>query len=203
MYALINSIAMPPPKLGRGIFRTLHGSWTLSRTITSAAAFPSFHSGTFVGTATFIPRAPTFSISATTPPTHITTTPPPAVSSGDILEYLYFESGTFSSTNGNLTIPAHRHYIYRYDPTSDSITVWFVKSDSTSVDYLFHEVSIVGCHPRGGWEAKSEHLCKNDWYWPRYRFSFKAGGVLERLEIGYGVKGPKKEYNSFAEYLRA
>lgn len=220
MQALIVSSALPPPLLGMGIFKALHGNWELSRTITSS--HPSFPSGVFTGTATFHPRAPTFSTptppspppapTAGAPSSHptcstrtiVATTPPPTVTSGEVLEYLYSESGTFTTASTGLTLHGRRQYIYRYHHAEDAISVWFVKpDDDTAVDYFFHDITIVGKHKDGGWEAKSQHLCKDDWYWPKYRFGFKTGGALEALEIGYEVKGPMKEYVADAKYRRA
>ncbi|CUS13220.1 unnamed protein product [Tuber aestivum] len=223
--------------LSRAIFKALHGKWKLRRKIVSK--HPGFSSGTFEGVAEFLPRPPSFS--CTPPPTgdsgasdegneheelstcvSITitpSTPPPLVHSGEVQEYLYTETGTFTTTPSlamptPLTIQARRSYIYRHHPVQDAITVWFVKpEDSSCVDYFFHRVEISGRAKdgKGGWVGGGKHLCRADWYWPRYRFCFNDGGGrggqagdggLKRFEIGYGVKGPKKEYDSDGVYER-
>jgi len=221
--------------LSRVIFKALHGKWKLHRKIVSR--HPGFSSGTFEGVAEFLPRPPSFSCA---PPTtgsdtndkadgreeaatcaNITiapSAPPPPVHSGEVLEYLYTETGTFTTTPAPtmptpLTIQTRRSYIYRHHPTEDTITVWFVKpEDSSRVDYFFHRVEISGRAKdgKGGWVGGGKHLCRADWYWPRYRFRFNSGGSggeagdgrLKEFEIGYGVKGPKKEYDSDGIYER-
>lgn len=219
--------------LSRAIFKALHGKWKLRRKIVSR--HPGFSSGTFEGVAEFLPRPPSFS--CTPPPagddandeangqeeaatcasiTIIPSTPPPPVYSGEVQEYLYTETGTFTTSPTPtmptpLTIQARRSYIYRHHPTEDAITVWFAKpEDSSCVDYFFHRVEISGRAKdgKGGWVGGGKHLCRADWYWPRYRFRFNGseGGVgdggLKGFEIGYGVKGPKKEYDSDGVYER-
>ncbi|PWW72078.1 FAD/NAD(P)-binding domain-containing protein [Tuber magnatum] len=223
--------------LSRAIFKALHGRWKLRRKIVSR--HPGFSSGTFEGVAEFLPRPPSFS--CTPPPvgdgdtnsgvsdqeeplacaniTITPSTPLPPVYSGEVQEYLYTETGTFTTAPTPtiptpLTIQARRSYIYRHHPVQDAITVWFVKpEDSSRVDYFFHRVEISGRAKdgKGGWVGGGKHLCRADWYWPRYRFWFNGGGGsggkagdggLKGFEIGYGVKGPKKEYDSDGVYER-
>ncbi|RPA95843.1 hypothetical protein L873DRAFT_1812410 [Choiromyces venosus 120613-1] len=221
--------------LSRAIFKALHGKWKLCRKIVSR--HPGFPSGTFDGVAEFLPRPPSFSCTPPSPPSPtdndgkekeeesptcanitVTSTPPPPVHSGEVQEYLYTETGTFTTTPtpsmpSPITILARRSYIYRHHPEHDAITVWFVKpEDSSKVDYFFHQVEISGRarDGKGGWVGGGKHLCRADWYWPRYRFSFNPGGEgrgagdggLREFEIGYRVKGPKKEYESDGVYER-
>lgn len=103
--------------------------WTLARTLTSAR--PTMPSGTFAGTAAFAPREPT--------------------APGYAAEYLYAEEGVLRTDNG-LEFPARRRYVWRYRglqeadgkgsetggsrEKGESITMWFVKEDGESVDYL-------------------------------------------------------------------
>ncbi|KAG0639155.1 hypothetical protein HOY80DRAFT_1022705 [Tuber brumale] len=224
--------------LSRAIFKALHGKWNLRRKVVSR--HPGFSSGTFEGVAEFLPRPPSFSCTPPPPAgdggakckaseqeeppacASITITPsipPPPVHSGEVQEYLYTETGTFTTTPTptmptSLTIQARRSYIYRHHPAHDAITVWFVKpEDSSRVDYFFHHVEISGraMDGKGGWVGGGKHLCRADWYWPRYRFWFNGGGGsggeagdggLRGFEIGYEVKGPKKEYDSDGVYER-
>lgn len=216
-----------PPFTANAIFRSLHGKWKLSRRIDSR--HNSYPSGNFTGTAEFLPREPTFSASprseelepgpnSSTCSTRLVTSrekPEFSTPGGEILEYLYTESGSFTTDNG-LAIQGRRNYIYRYHPEEDVITVWFVKADGgVDVDYFFHEVSILpaggqaeeegagGVDKKGGWKAGSKHLCRNDWYWPAYRFMFRRGsGEMEKFAVRYRVSGPSKDYVAEGKYQR-
>lgn len=215
-----------PPFVAKAIFRSLQGKWSLSRRIDSK--HPGFPSGQFTGSAEFRPRVPTFTPSPR--PTEEPDSPtcstrivqdrnPPFFETpgGEVLEYLYIEQGNFATDTG-FAMTGSRRYIYRYHPDEDVITVWFVKADGIEVDYFFHEASILGASEqenmvlggvgavdlKGGWKARSKHLCRLDWYWPSYRFVFKRDQAdLERFWIRYKVNGPHKDYTAEGRYQRA
>lgn len=211
------------PFVAKAIFKSLQGKWALSRRIDSR--HPGFPSGQFTGSAEFRPRIPTFtpspssgepnSPSCSTRLAQNRDPQSPETPGGEIIEYLYIEQGNFATNTGS-TMTGHRRYIYRYHPDEDVITVWFVKADGTEVDYFFHEVSILGASEqetvldsvgevdlKGGWKARSEHLCKLDWYWPSYRFVFKSElADLEKFWIRYKVSGPHKDYTAEGGYQR-
>lgn len=135
----------------KATFRSLQGSWQLTRTLHSR--LKEMPSGTFVGTAKFVPRTSTFNIrfpedQATTDELSCSlkrtrladgigeTGDKLAVEeeNRDITEYIYSEHGTFTlSTLPYFSFPAVRKYIYRYHPGTDSISVWFVKPQSGTV----------------------------------------------------------------------
>lgn len=213
------------PFVAKVIFRSLQGKWALSRRIDSRHS--GFPSGQFTGSAEFRPRTPTFtpsprpeeepnSPSCSTRLVQDRNPPSAETPGGEVLEYLYIEQGNFATDTGS-TMTGNRRYIYRYHPDEDVITVWFVKADGTEVDYFFHEASILGASEqenmvldsigevdlKGGWKARSKHLCKLDWYWPSYRFVFKRDLVdLDKFWIRYKVSGPHKNYTAEGGYRR-
>lgn len=185
--------------LATATFRNLLGTWTLHRTIKSA--LPSHPSGTFTGTATFHLRRKTSDglQCASTPTTPSPASPFDGAKEG--WEYLYEESGTFTSQS--FSFPARRRYIYRYDEAADVLSAWFVRpDDGARADYLFHEVEFL---PRslgaGAVKAKAGHLCVEDYYSVGYEFGFKGVGMRE-WSLGYEVRGPKKEYSLHGVYTR-
>jgi hypothetical protein len=133
--------------VARAIFRALQGTWKLDRMIDSNIS--TYPSGTVIGTAKFHPRAPT--------------------QDGCDAEYLYVEDGEFKTETG-LQFRATRRYVYRYTESTDKLSVWFVKTDNKTVDYLFHELEILSPHP-----APS------------------STGDVEALESSYGRLGVKEQ----------
>ena len=170
----------------RAAFRALHGNWNISRRIESA--IDTFPSGTLEGTASFHPRFPTADKSA---------------KSFD-LEYLYIESGTFTTSTG-FSMTASRRYVYRYSEPEDTLSVWFVKPDNDlEVDYLFHNLDFVKpeeARKAGASIAKADHLCVDDMYWTQYKLPMK-GIALREFEIKHTVKGPGKDYVATTKYER-
>ena len=170
----------------RASFRALHGDWYISRHIESA--IPTFPSGTLEGTASFHPRFPTSDKSG---------------KSFD-LEYLYTESGTFTTSTGHI-LTASRRYVYRYSEADDTLSVWFVKPDNDlEVDYLFHKLLFVkpeDARKAGASIAKADHLCVEDMYWTEYRLPIK-GIALREFDIKHTVKGPGKDYVANTKYQR-
>ncbi|KAF7959576.1 hypothetical protein EAE96_001192 [Botrytis aclada] len=174
--------------VSKAIFRSLQGTWRLSRSLKSSLS--TFPSGTFTGTAKFLPRFPTT----------------PSFDS----EYLYIEEGDFVTDTG-MTFKASRRYVYRYREDTDTLSLWFVKTDDNlGVDYLFHEMEILvpevqdkreGQAKIMGWRAKSSHLCIADTYDVEYGFRFKGVNV-EEWRQEYSVEGPNKDYRIKNEYRR-
>ncbi|KAK5175386.1 uncharacterized protein LTR77_000525 [Saxophila tyrrhenica] len=158
----------------RAAFRAFHGKWNITRKIQSASS--TFPSGVLEGTASFHPRLPT-------------------IDKFD-LEYIYVESGTFTTSTG-FAMNASRRYVYRYTEATDSLSVWFVKPDKPlEVDYLFHELQFVKpaeARKAGACIAKADHLCIKDMYTTSYRIPLR-GIALREFEVTHIVKGPEKDY---------
>jgi len=179
------------PSLPSRIFASLHGRWHLTRRITSRlSAAPS---GTFCGTATFLPRPHD-----------------PQAAEGAGAEYVYSEEGAFT-TDGGLEFSARRGYVWRYDGRRDEVDVYFAKEEG---ERFFHRVQFeVGS---GGEErvdgeeegcggksimARGEHWCEPDNYVVGYEFEAGEKG-MRRFGVRYEVKGPQKDYTSQAWYTR-
>ncbi|KAI9728932.1 MAG: hypothetical protein M1828_000017 [Chrysothrix sp. TS-e1954] len=181
LYQTITQSACSNLFMARAAFRALQGRWTMRRRLDSALA--SSPSGEFVGTAQFHPRHPT--------------------DEEFDFEHLYVEEGSFRTEHG-IGMAARRQYVYRYAEARDTLSVWFVREDGASADYVFHELDFGGEgaeQGKGRWAAKAEHLCVDDMYRTRYGFSF-AGVALDRFEVAHEVKGPAKDYTSTATYSR-
>ncbi|KAF2810948.1 uncharacterized protein BDZ99DRAFT_561609 [Mytilinidion resinicola] len=186
----------PEPTSTFHLFLSLSGPWSTSRTLTSA--LPTSPSGTFTGTATFTPRPPSS----------------PSFSH----EYLYEESGTFTLPTG-LKFPATKKYAYRYAPTTDTMSVFFVeeatKVPDPPVTGLFLDLQMKTTQGPGEeagherlakleaeelrFEGRESHLCGKDLYSARYRFGLAEKGWWE---VRYDVKGPQKDYVSATRYER-
>jgi hypothetical protein len=163
------------------VFRGLQGRWSITRQLESS--LPSFPTGTFAGTASFHPRYPT--------------------SRDYTSEYLYVEEGELK-TDAGLNIPANKRYAYRYSAESDQVSVWFVKPDGKTIDYFFHDISLLPKEAdaySSGWKAKGTHLCEKDNYDSAYEFRF-TGATLQALTIKFIVKGPNKDYVSTTQFSR-
>ena len=172
--------------VARAAFRALQGDWEITREIQSA--IPTFPSGTLKGTASFHPRYPT-------------------LDSNEFLfdrEYLYVESGTFTTSTG-VTMKASRRYVYRYCEASDQLSVWFVKVDNDlAVDYRFHDLAFVKpseARKEGALVATAEHLCVDDMYRTHYRLPMR-GVSLPAFAVTHTVKGPSKDYIATTRYER-
>ncbi|KAI1376424.1 FAD/NAD(P)-binding domain-containing protein [Hypoxylon crocopeplum] len=198
------------------VFRSLLGTWHLSRDLTSR--LPSHPSGRFVGTASFQLREGTLD---GRPHSHGAKS---ALGLG--LEYLYVEDGIFTARdNPGLAFRATRRYVWRYDEDNDKLSVWFARTDDAArADYLFHEVEFIAPaaededgaagdtgaaveekrsdgRRRRGWLAKASHLCIEDLYDVHYEFNFQAVNLKE-WRLGYTVNGPKKDYTIDGVYSR-
>lgn len=166
------------------VFDAMAGEWNVSRDIEST--FLTQPSGRFVGRAVLHSRA---------------------VTDSDFdSEMLYSEEGNFSSNTG-LDLKAKRQYVYRYQASTDQISVWFVKLDGEDVDYKFHELLFDSNNIRDSslqvdrfrLEASGYHLCERDTYKPLYTFEF-VGTRIKSWQIEYVVDGPEKAYISTATY---
>ena len=167
--------------VARAVFRALQGRWRLDRRLESAR--PNFPGGAFAGEASFHPRAST----------------DPAFA----LEYLYEEAGALV-TDGGHSVPASRRYAYRYDEAGDRMSVWFVKEDGRTVDYLYQTLEFEPQDSEGGdvrWLAKGDHLCEADRYKTTYDFWLR-GVALRAFEVKHVVTGPSKDYVSTTRYER-
>jgi len=99
--------------------------------------------------------------------------------------------------------------VYRYREDTDTLSVWFVKTDDNKrVDYLFHEMEILAPevkegqgNMKSGWRAKASHLCIDDTYDVEYEFRFKGVNIVEWRQE-YSVKGPNKDYRIKNAYTR-
>ncbi|KAL6709637.1 hypothetical protein ACN47E_001065 [Coniothyrium glycines] len=161
------------------VFRGMQGIWMLKRKIDSRNA--SAPGGVFEGTAQFHPRAPTA----------------PAYSA----EYLYIEQGRFTMETG-YSFPAKRHYVYRYNESSDKITAWFTHEDGVSVGALFNTWDFYAQDDEDhGWMARGHHWCDPDTYCNTCEFRFE-GASIQTFGITYNVEGPKKDYSHETWYKR-
>ncbi|KAL1871909.1 hypothetical protein Daus18300_004543 [Diaporthe australafricana] len=207
--------------VARAVFRSLLGEWQLERDLVSK--LPSHPSGHWSGTASFLLREGT---SDGNKCVNGTTNGDSADQYDDEdddpgLEYLYIEEGNFTATNG-MSFRATRRYIWRYDEKTDKLSVWFARTgdkfarndpqreeEQMRADYLFHEIEFIvpEGHADGdysgekGWEAKSDHLCIEDFYDVKYEFLFNAVNLKE-WRLGYTVNGPQKDYTIDGTYRR-
>ncbi|KAG6128422.1 hypothetical protein E4U38_005699 [Claviceps purpurea] len=191
-----------PRFVPRAVFRSLLGTWKLERDLESR--LPTHPSGHFSGTAQFLLREQTAD--------GLQCAEQSAggldmSDSGSALEYLYVEDGEFRTKEG-FGFRATRRYVWRYDMKKEVLSVWFVKpSEPMRADYLFHEIMFL--QPMqdddgdggSGWAAKAGHLCIDDYYDVKYRFSFE-GVNLTDWSIEYLVRGPNKDYNIRGGYRR-
>ncbi|KXJ96057.1 hypothetical protein Micbo1qcDRAFT_192913 [Microdochium bolleyi] len=181
--------------VAHAVFRSLLGEWILERDLVSK--LPSHPSGRFVGTAKFLLREGTTDGRTLRP------------ESDPGMEYLYIEDGDFTASNG-MKFRATRRYVWRFDDVTDTLSVWFARTDDSSrADYLFHNVEFItpdkaqrGAPAPQGWQAKASHLCIDDMYNVQYNFNFKAVN-LQDWRLAYTVKGPKKDYTIDGTYRRA
>ena len=172
----------------RRIFDAMIGDWKLSRTIKSAV--PTHPSGRLQGSASLLLRDVT--------------------DDSFDRECIYSEKGDFVTDMG-FTMKATRQYVYRYQERSDEISIWFVKTDGETVDYIFHNLDfeeeasfndLLENKPvSSDFSAAGHHFCKPDTYYPEYAFHF-VGDALSTWHIKYKVKGPQKDYISEAIYSR-
>lgn len=176
------------------IWQGLQGTWRLDRKLHSAnAAEPS---GTCTGTASFTSREP-------------------AVFKGEdgklelaSREMLYSEKGEFemTPTSGMANVPRFgfsRKYVWRLqDEKADNptVTIWFVKPGTETIDYLFHKIDLRLTGEQRGTvngtssvEGSGGHLCIEDFYSSVYTFHLGKEGILNGWDMLHEVRGPKKD----------
>jgi len=170
------------------IFRALHGKWQIQREY--ASRLPEYPSGPSTGSAEFRPR--------------IASILSDEEGNGYKVEYLYSEQTVLTTATG-LQLRGSREYVYRYHEPKDKLAVYFVKRDeSFTVDYLFHRIDLEipeKSEEKRPWKARSSHFCDPDNYEVSYEFYFK-GTELEKWNVSYTVKGPKKDYYMSTWYTR-
>lgn len=182
------------------LFHNLRGTWLLDRKLQSAD--PLAPSGRCSGQATFTP-----------------TQPSPVLGADGKLqladaELLYHEHGDFEMAtvipgqSNPLKLPFSRKYIWRLRQADQAVTisVWFTKPGTDTIDYLFHQIEIpfsqedisgtdseIVLHGTGG------HLCVDDFYSSSYTFSLSQKGSesdpvrLSSWTALHEVRGPKKD----------
>lgn len=210
--------------VARAVFRSLLGEWQLERDLVSK--LPSHPSGHWSGTARFLLRQGTAdgnrcAVNGVTNGKSADHDDEDDQDDDPGLEYLYIEEGNFTATNG-MTFRATRRYIWRYDEKTDKLSVWFARTgdkfarndpqreeEQMRADYLFHEIEFIvpEGHEQGdyssekGWQAKSDHLCIDDFYDVKYEFLFNAVNLKE-WKLAYTVNGPQKDYTIDGTYRR-
>ena len=193
-----------PPRvtLLRDVFHSLAGTWTLNRRLQSEhTAEPS---GTCTGTATFT-----------------VTQPSPVLDSDGSLnladaQLLYHEQGEFemfqnpSSRGGPIPkFTFSRKYIWRLQATDNThtISVWFTKPGTDTIDYLFHKIDVPSDHNIGPTSTDTMtmtihgaggHLCVEDFYSSSYEFHLNQNETdatprLASFTTTHEVRGPKKD----------
>lgn len=206
--------------VAKAVFRSLLGEWQLERDLISS--LPSHPSGHWSGTAKFLLRQGTKDGLACVSRDSDNATSNDSEAE-PCLEYLYIEEGEFKTSTG-IAFPATRRYIWRYNETTDTLSVWFVRTgdkfsrkdprreeEQMRADYLFHELEFIvpadyataaatSSSPKG-WQAKAGHLCVEDFYDVKYDFKFNAVNLREWW-LGYTVKGPQKDYTISGTYTR-
>ncbi|KFY73688.1 hypothetical protein V499_06255 [Pseudogymnoascus sp. VKM F-103] len=157
----------------RAAFRALQGLWDVERRVHSSLTPPTL-SGSFEGTATFHPRAPTME--------------------GVDLEYLYIEDGDLTSAADGQVSPESRRSVYRYVEKTDRISVWAVNPSDGVALYRAHEIefSPVGCEEEPC-TARATGLRVEDDYRTGYWFEFGAVELRE-VEVAHEVRGEEGVY---------
>ncbi|EXJ96142.1 hypothetical protein A1O1_01268 [Capronia coronata CBS 617.96] len=190
------------------LFHTLQGTWSLDRKLQSAD--PSAPSGRCSGKATFTP-----------------TQPSPIVDSDGKLqladsELLYHEQGDFemaAAAPGQpapLKLPFSRKYIWRLKQADEALTisVWFTKPGTDTIDYLFHQIDIPfaqddveGSHGEIVLRGTGGHLCVADFYSSSYSFSLTGQSpdsvILSSWSTLHEVRGPKKDQIIETKFTKA
>lgn len=95
----------------------------------------------------------------------------------------------------------NRSWIWRLEKES-GISIYFVKSDGETEDYLYNTLGILEDGEDGTVTARAEHPCGEDFYVSDYSFCVDGEGGLERFEVVHVVKGPAKDYVSRTVHVR-
>jgi len=179
------------------LFHQLAGRWKLDRKLQSAD--DTEPSGQCDGFATLTPREPCVVMDGEG-----------KLNTADA-EMLYHEQGEFQIAavalghGGDPRFRFSRKYIWRLSKEFEgpSISIWFTKPGTETIDYLFHKVDMA--RDRAGRDEKREiqlhgtggHLCVDDYYSSFYSFIFTANPesntVLSSWSMTHEVRGPQKD----------
>lgn len=167
----------------RATFRALQGRWQVERRIESKRV--RMPSGTFVGTGTFHPRAPS--------------------KEGVDLEYLYVEEGDFTLLSGQQS-PALRRSVYRYVEATDTLSEWVVNPSDGVAVYRAHELEFGEVGGEDGEDeacvtARATGLRAEDDYSTDYCFEFRAV-ALRGWEVMHEIGAAGGAYISITTYKR-
>ncbi|TFK53698.1 FAD/NAD(P)-binding domain-containing protein [Heliocybe sulcata] len=195
----------------RAVFWSWGGRWRVKRVTRNQASGATV--ATFDGIACFQSRPPSALPIEKTEEEEVKDT------ERGVLEYLYYEIGSFTQAAG-VSSPASQKYIYRYDPITDEISVWLVKEGSSGkeeIDKLFHVIFLSGIESdagsrfkdhqvQGGWLASGNTRLSEEGekHTAFYKFCFERGEV-QQFGIGYDVGrmlGKDPSYTSEAWYER-
>ncbi|KFY04811.1 hypothetical protein O988_00503 [Pseudogymnoascus sp. VKM F-3808] len=163
----------------RAVFRALQGRWEVERRSEGKATGMS--SGTFLGTGTFHPRAPS--------------------EVGVDMEYLYIEEGDFTSTSGQKSLSSRRS-VYRYVEATDTLSVWvFDPSDGAAI-YRAHELEFLEV---GGEDeacmARATQLRVGDDYNTDYTFEF-CTVALKEFRVIHEARGTGNDLVGISTHRR-
>jgi hypothetical protein len=145
--------------------------------------------------------------------------PRPASLGSHLEEYLYIESGSMIMPDGT-ELQVHRRWIWKLnsftriesqDEGKSKISVYFVKTDGETIDYLYQDLNF---QPYSevesknlrlqGYFASATHPCREDSYKSGYLFwMINEGtekGSIASFTISHEVRGPKKDYISKTTY---
>lgn len=187
----------------------LGGTWDLTRRLQSNNT--SEPAGRCRGIATFKPREPSVFVD----------------DSGKLnlatAELVYHEQGEFEmqqAASSGAAVPTFtfsKKYIWRFQQRdgqkSPTLTIWFTKPGTETIDYLFHQVDITpDAAERPGsdgtlkflsLEGHGGHLCEQDYYNSSYTFDFGSSPVpshpaqpppgLVSWTMLHEVRGPQKD----------
>jgi tRNA A64-2'-O-ribosylphosphate transferase len=168
------------------IFKSLEGEWKFHRDLTNHKrttvgdpSTQSFSAGTVSGLATF-----TFT---------------ETVSGVEQNQYLYSENGVFKQDQGS-EFPIHKDYLWKLErekeTAEETISIFFVKSDGKTEDYLYHTLIAKGTNDETV-TATADHLCVKDLYQTTYVFERQ-----HRFVVTHEVRGPAKDYTSTTRYSK-
>jgi hypothetical protein len=192
------------------LFEELSGTWLLNRQLRSEN--PAEPSGRCTGKATFTPTA----------------SPSPVVGDDGKLnvaeaELLYHEQGEFEMmkyTGNSLTsVPTFtfsRKYIWRLHESDNghTLSVWFTKPGTETIDYLFHKIDIPFDQARQSatptklvLNGTGGHLCVDDFYNSSYTFTLSKASSgsepsLTSWTTLHEVQGPRKDQHIETTFVR-
>ena len=128
---------------------------------------------------------------------------------GHLNECHYREDGRLHQT-GLPSMRVHRDFVYVYDRGSDRLSVHFA-AGTTRGPLMCHlrvlppeeAKKLQPRHiPALSWRLQGMHLCGADTYQVTHYIAFD-GTAVQSMEVVYEVRGPDKDYTSWATYTRA